>query len=123
MPAKKKAQAQVVKLLYGREEAAYALGISLRSVDTMIAEKLVRARRFGRRVLIPVSDIQRVAKTIEISDMLEGTSTSCADPLPGGKLSLCPTPKPKRSAESTKTPGAAESGGASTSPQIVTASA
>jgi excisionase family DNA binding protein len=40
------------KLQYSREEAAELLGISLRTLDRLIAEKTLPARRIGRRVLI-----------------------------------------------------------------------
>jgi len=55
--------ADVQKLLYSRREAAYALGISTRSVDYMIAEKKLRVRRLGGRVLIPVSEVRKASMT------------------------------------------------------------
>jgi excisionase family DNA binding protein len=44
--------AALPKLQYSREEAAELLGISLRTLDRLIAEKTLPARRIGRRVLI-----------------------------------------------------------------------
>jgi hypothetical protein len=52
----------VAKLLYSRQETAYALGISVRSVDYMIADKKLLVRRFRGRVLIPVSEVRRVSR-------------------------------------------------------------
>jgi excisionase family DNA binding protein len=52
----------VAKLLYSRQEAAYALGISTRSVDYMIANKKLLVRRIGGRVLIPVSEVRRASR-------------------------------------------------------------
>jgi excisionase family DNA binding protein len=40
------------KLQYSREEAAELIGISLRTLDRLIAEKQIAVRRIGRRVLI-----------------------------------------------------------------------
>ena len=40
------------KLQYSREEAAELIGVSLRTLDRLIAEKQLAVRRIGRRVLI-----------------------------------------------------------------------
>ncbi len=74
-PKKKPAQ-KVDKLLYRRQEAAYALGLSVRSIDAMLADKRLTGRRFGRCVVIPAADVQRVAATILRSDMLQGVALS-----------------------------------------------
>jgi excisionase family DNA binding protein len=52
----------IAKLLYSRQEAAYALGISVRSVDYLIANKKLLVRRLGGRVLIPVSEVRRASR-------------------------------------------------------------
>ena len=52
----------VEKLLYSRKEAAYALGISMRSIDYMIAEKKLCVRRFRGRVLIPVTEVRKASR-------------------------------------------------------------
>ena len=70
----KKQEARVTKLLYRRPEVAFALGLSLRSIDAMIADKRLTTRRFGSRVLIPAAEVQRVADTICKSDMLQGVA-------------------------------------------------
>ncbi len=62
----------VEKLLYRRHEVAHSLGLSVRSIDAMIADKRLTTRRFGRCVLIPASDVRRVADAIVRSDMLQG---------------------------------------------------
>lgn len=51
----------VTKLLYGREDAAYALSISVRMLDYMIAKKEIKVRRIGGKVLIPVAELKRFA--------------------------------------------------------------
>ena len=43
----------VPKLLYSRKEAAYALGISIRSIDYIIGSKRLPHRRLGKKVLVP----------------------------------------------------------------------
>jgi excisionase family DNA binding protein len=53
--------AGVKKLLYTKREAAFALGISVRSIDYLIATKQLEARRIGGRVLIPVKEVERFA--------------------------------------------------------------
>lgn len=60
----------VEKLLYSRDEAAYALGISLRSIERMIAGHVLPTRRLGRRTLIPAAAVRSVAGQIVRQDML-----------------------------------------------------
>lgn len=50
------------QLLVGRREAAEALGICLRTLDYMIARGQLAARKIGRRVLIPPSELEKFAK-------------------------------------------------------------
>lgn len=50
------------QLLVGRREAAEALGISLRTLDYMIARGQLVARQIGRRVLIQRSELEKFAK-------------------------------------------------------------
>jgi excisionase family DNA binding protein len=50
------------KLLLSRQEAAALLSISQRSLDYLIANKVLTVRRIGSRVLIPVRDLQRFAR-------------------------------------------------------------
>lgn len=67
---------KVDKLMYRRQEAGFALGLSVRAIDSMIADGRLRTRRWGRCVLIPALDVQRVAETILQSDMLQGGAPS-----------------------------------------------
>lgn len=64
----------IPKLLYRRQEAAAALGLSVRSIDNMIADRRLTTRRFGRCVLIPAADVHKVCDTILRSDMLQGSA-------------------------------------------------
>jgi excisionase family DNA binding protein len=50
------------RLLVGRREAARMLSISQRSLDYLIANKQLTARRIGTRVLISVTDLRRYAR-------------------------------------------------------------
>lgn len=52
----------VEKVLYSRKDAAYALSISIRSLDTLLASKKLSTRRLGRKVMIPATEIQRIAR-------------------------------------------------------------
>jgi excisionase family DNA binding protein len=57
-----KSMPNVEKLLYSRKEAAFALGISLSTVDQMIREKKLRVRRVNGRVLVPVIEVRRASR-------------------------------------------------------------
>ena len=50
------------RLLVGRREAARMLSISQRSLDYLIANKELRTRRIGTRVLIALTELQRYAR-------------------------------------------------------------
>jgi excisionase family DNA binding protein len=50
------------KLLVGREEAAEMLSISCRALDYLVANKQLKTRRIGSRVLIPTSDLRRFSR-------------------------------------------------------------
>jgi len=47
------------RLLLSRHEAAHSLGISLRTIDYLIAGKEIRTIRVGRRRLIPQTELAR----------------------------------------------------------------
>jgi excisionase family DNA binding protein len=47
----------IIKLLYSRKEAAYALGISIRALDYLLSSRSIKARRIGARVLIHRDDL------------------------------------------------------------------
>jgi hypothetical protein len=50
------------KLLYDRKSAAYALSISTRSLDYLIAAKKFNTRRIGKKILIPHGELVRFAR-------------------------------------------------------------
>jgi excisionase family DNA binding protein len=52
----------MAKLLCSKKETADALGVSLRTIDNLIAQKELKVVRCGRRVLIPVSEHERFAR-------------------------------------------------------------
>ena len=45
-----------------KRDAATALGICVRTVDNLIACKELRARKVGRRTLIPVPELERFVR-------------------------------------------------------------
>ncbi len=49
------------KILYDRKSAAYVLSICVRSLDYLLANKKIRFRRIGRKVLIPATELRRYA--------------------------------------------------------------
>lgn len=50
------------KLLVGREEAAVRLSLSVRSIDYLLADRQLKFRRIGGRVLIPIAELERFAR-------------------------------------------------------------
>jgi excisionase family DNA binding protein len=50
------------KFLYTRHETAKAIGVSLRSVDHLLANKQLAFRRVGKKVLIPTAELARFAR-------------------------------------------------------------
>ena len=53
--------ASVEKFLYSRKEAALSLGISVRSLDYIVARKELPTRRIGGKVLIPAVALRKFA--------------------------------------------------------------
>ena len=51
------------KILLTRHEAAGALSISVRTLDTLLARRELATRRVGRRRLIPRTELERFART------------------------------------------------------------
>lgn len=45
------------RLAHSKVEAASLLGVSLRTIDNLIAQKEITVRRVGRRVLIPATSL------------------------------------------------------------------
>jgi hypothetical protein len=52
----------IERLLYSRKDAAKALSISLRSIDYLVSNKKLKTRRLASRVLIPRSELLRLAR-------------------------------------------------------------
>jgi excisionase family DNA binding protein len=50
------------RILVGRREAARMLSISQRSIDYLIANKELKVRRIGGRMLIPLNELRRYAR-------------------------------------------------------------
>ncbi len=67
---------KVEKLLYRRQEVAFALGLSVRSIDAMISDQRLSTRRFGKCIMIPAADVRRVCDEILRCDMLQGVAPS-----------------------------------------------
>jgi hypothetical protein len=53
---------RVPRMLLSRKEAAYALNMSLRALDYVIAAKQVAVRHHGSRVLIPYVELVRLSR-------------------------------------------------------------
>jgi excisionase family DNA binding protein len=49
------------RLLYPRKDAAFQLGVSVRTLDYYIARKQLDFRRIGKKVLIPRASLVRFA--------------------------------------------------------------
>ncbi len=50
------------KILVSKKEAAALLGISLRTVENLIARKELESRRIGRRRLVPRVSLEKLAR-------------------------------------------------------------
>jgi excisionase family DNA binding protein len=62
-PPQRTAVAPEHKLLVSREEAAQLLSISQRALDYLVAAKRLPVRRIGGRVLLPVADLRKYARS------------------------------------------------------------
>jgi hypothetical protein len=51
----------IEKFLYNRKEAALSLGLSVRSVDYIIARRELETRRVGKKVLVTRESLRRFA--------------------------------------------------------------
>jgi excisionase family DNA binding protein len=54
---------QFLPLLYGKREAARIIGISPRTLHSLIAAKQLRTVRIGRRVLVPHAELVRFCES------------------------------------------------------------
>jgi hypothetical protein len=66
------------RLLYSRTQAAYQWSLSVRAVDYMIAQGKVRVRRIGGRILIPYSELLRLARTDQIERITPCSSSAAS---------------------------------------------
>jgi excisionase family DNA binding protein len=57
-----------VSLAMPRKEAARALGVSLSTVDRAIKRGDIKTKKYGTRVLVPMSEIERFARPDDLSD-------------------------------------------------------
>jgi hypothetical protein len=64
------------RLLYSRTQAAYQWSISVRAVDYMIAGGKVHTRKIGGRILIPHSELTRVARAGQIEPITSMSATA-----------------------------------------------
>ena len=60
------------RILYPRREAAFQLGISLRSLDYLIAKRKLRFQKVGSRVLIHQKELDRFASANHYESVLAG---------------------------------------------------
>ena len=49
------------KLLLSRYEAAHIMGFSDRFVDQLIADGTIKAKKYGRRVMVPRTECERLS--------------------------------------------------------------
>ena len=57
------------KLLYSRKDAAYALSISVRSLDYLIANKKLVTRKLGKKICVPHSELTRFARADHLNSL------------------------------------------------------
>lgn len=62
-------------LLYHRTKAACMLGISVRSLDYLIANKKIRSQKISKRVLIHQKELERFAKANHHEPLSDTEST------------------------------------------------
>jgi excisionase family DNA binding protein len=56
------------KLLFTRADAAQMLALSLRTIDTLVLNKQLKAVRIGRAVRIPLDELQRFLRRDHSTD-------------------------------------------------------
>lgn len=49
-------------LLVGRKTAALMIEVSVRTIDYLVQQKILKTKRVGRRVLIEVASLRRLAR-------------------------------------------------------------
>jgi hypothetical protein len=53
----------VAKLLYSRKDAAFALSVSVRSLDYLIANKQLATKKIGKKVMVSHGELVRFARS------------------------------------------------------------
>ena len=53
---------QDTKLAYSRKQAALETSLSIRTIDSLIAKGLLKAKKCGKRVLIAGSELAKLTK-------------------------------------------------------------
>ena len=53
----------VLRISYTRDEAAEALGVSVRTIDNLIADRTIRTRRLRGRVMIPSDSLHALLRS------------------------------------------------------------
>jgi excisionase family DNA binding protein len=53
----------VLRIFYTKAEAAQALGVSVRTIDNLIAAKELRARKVRGRVMIPTDSVRALLRS------------------------------------------------------------
>jgi excisionase family DNA binding protein len=64
------------KLYYSRQESAYLLSVSIRTIDHKVASKELRAKRIGRRILIPRTELERFIRNDHSGRPTTGAQTT-----------------------------------------------
>jgi hypothetical protein len=75
-PASTSSGTPLPRLLYSRAESAYQLSLSVRAVDYMIAQGSIGTRKIGGRILIPHSELIRVARVGQIEPITSVPATA-----------------------------------------------
>jgi hypothetical protein len=52
----------IQKMLYDRKSAAFALSISTRSLDYLIANKQLATRKLGKKIMVSASELARFSR-------------------------------------------------------------
>lgn len=52
----------IPKILYSRKEASWAIGLSLRSLDALVASGQIKTRKMGRRIMVPAAALEKFAQ-------------------------------------------------------------
>ncbi len=79
----------VQKLLYDRKSSAFALSISMRSLDYLLANKRLSTLKLGKKVMVSHGELVRFSRSNHASLTEQGSETSLEKA--AGPPSLCIT--------------------------------